>query len=139
MRRVIVCAIAGPLTVFAVRDKNVSSCARDTGSLPRLQRSLAAADTFLSMIWIFERGQEALRIETRVDNVTGDFIATVLWADGQSKEERFRAADAFRARLLALERQLAAEHWTQIGGPTLLEDGWHLGTAGVPPNINNPA
>ena len=40
---------------------------------------------------------------------------------------------------MALERQLAEEHWTQIGGPTFLENGWHLGTAGVPPNVNNPA
>ena len=91
------------------------------------------------MIWLFERGEEALRIETRVDTVTGDFVATVLWASGLSKEERFRDEHAFKARLLALERQLADEHWTQIGGPTLLKDGWHLGTTGVPPNINNPA
>jgi hypothetical protein len=91
------------------------------------------------MIWLFERGQEVLRIETRVDSATGDFVATVLWADGQSKEERFRGEDAFRARLLALERQLADEHWTQIGGPTVLTEAWHLGTSGVPPNVNNPA
>lgn len=91
------------------------------------------------MIWIFERGQEALRIETRFDSGTGDFVAIVFWADGQSKEERFRSESAFRSRLMALERQLADEHWNQIGGPTLLEDGWQLGTAGVPPNVNNPA
>ena len=105
----------------------------------RLQLSSVLADTLTTMIWLFERGEEALRIETRVDSVTGDFVATVLWASGQSKEERFRDEHAFKARLLALERQLADEHWTQIGGPTLLDDGWHLGTAGVPPNINNPA
>jgi hypothetical protein len=91
------------------------------------------------MIWIYERGQEALRIETRVDTTTGDFVAVVVWADGQKQEERFRTETAFRTRLLALERQLADEHWTQIGGPTVLEEGWHLGTAGVPPNVNNPA
>jgi hypothetical protein len=91
------------------------------------------------MVWIFEREQEALRIETRFDSATGDFVATTFWADGQSKEERFRSEDTFRARLMALERQLAEEHWTQIGGPTFLENGWHLGTAGVPPNVNNPA
>ena len=91
------------------------------------------------MIWLFERGQEALRIETRVDAITGEYVAAVLWANGQSEEERFRSEEAFKARLLALERQLANEHWTQIGGPTILADGWHLGTAGVPPNVNNPA
>jgi hypothetical protein len=91
------------------------------------------------MIWIFERGQEALRIETRVDTATGEYVATVLWANGQSQEERFRREDAFKARLLALERQLADEHWTQIGGPTILDEVWNLGSAGVPPNVNNPA
>jgi hypothetical protein len=91
------------------------------------------------MIWIFERGKEALRIETRVDGETGDYVAVTVWADGQKKEERFRSEESFRARLLALERQLADEHWTQIGGPTVIKDGWHLGTAGVPPNVNNPA
>ena len=91
------------------------------------------------MIWIFERGKEVLRIETRVDATSGDFVAVVFWADGQKKEERFRTEEAFKVRLLALERQLADEHWTQIGGPTVLEDGWHLGTAGVAPNVNNPA
>ena len=31
---------------------------------------------------------------------------------------------AFRSRILELESQLAVDQWTQVGGPTLLWDGW---------------
>ena len=79
------------------------------------------------MIWLFERGQEALRIETRCDNDAREYVATTYWPDGRSETERFTSVAAFRARLGALERQLAAEQWTQIGSPMLLSEGWRLG------------
>ena len=72
------------------------------------------------MIWLFERGQEALRIETRYDKDAGQYVATIYWPDGRSESERFPSEASFRARLGALERQLDAEHWQQIGGPKLL-------------------
>lgn len=31
------------------------------------------------MIWFFERGQEALRIETMHDTVAGVYVATIRW------------------------------------------------------------
>ena len=79
-----------------------------------------------AMIWIFERGHEALRLETRFDNVRDEFVLVVVWADQRRETERFRRQDAFDARLRALEQQLAGEHWTQVGSPTILRDGWRI-------------
>jgi hypothetical protein len=78
------------------------------------------------MIWLFERGGEAIRVETRFDNATTEYVAVVVWADGQSETERFTDYQAFYARILALEHKLAADEWSQIGPPTLMSDGWRL-------------
>ena len=75
------------------------------------------------MIWLYERGQEALRIETRYDKDLRQYVATMYWPDGRSESERFTSRESFHARLRALERQLAADQWQQIGGPKLLDEG----------------
>ena len=74
------------------------------------------------MIWLYERGQEALRIETTYDKDARQYVATIYWPDGRSESERFTSQASFHARLRALERQLAADHWQQIGGPKPLEE-----------------
>jgi hypothetical protein len=76
------------------------------------------------MIWLFERGQEALRLETRFDNDRGDFVLTIVWGDQRLEVHRFRSKEAFETQLRTLEAQLAAEQWTQIGPPAILPDGW---------------
>jgi hypothetical protein len=76
------------------------------------------------MIWLFERGDEVLRIETRVDNASGEYVLVSNWSDSAPRIERFRNHAEYEARLLALEGQLGAEHWTQVGSPTILPDGW---------------
>jgi hypothetical protein len=38
--------------------------------------------------------------------------------------ERFTDEQAFRARTIALEQQLDAEHWKQVGSPEILPPGW---------------
>ena len=76
------------------------------------------------MIWMFERGDEVLRLETRVDNASGDYVLVSTWADTDTRIERFRDHAEYQARILALEGQLAADHWTQVGSPTILSDGW---------------
>ena len=45
------------------------------------------------MIWLFERGNEAIRIETRKE--VGEFVLTVYWHDGQCQVERFADARGF--------------------------------------------
>lgn len=79
------------------------------------------------MIWLYERGTEALRLETRVDSVSGEYVLVVVWSDDRVETERFRDPAAFDTRLRQLERQLTAEHWTQAGSPTILSEGWKIG------------
>ena len=76
------------------------------------------------MIWIFERADEMLRLETRYDNRSGEFLLIIHRARG-SQVERFKNTITFRERLEVLETQLAAEQWT-AHGPTFLHDGWKL-------------
>jgi hypothetical protein len=76
------------------------------------------------MIWSFERGDEVIRLETRIDNGRGDYILVIEWSERPPETERFTDYGAYHARLLTLESQLAADNWTQIGSPKILADGW---------------
>lgn len=78
------------------------------------------------MIWMFERGREVLRLETRFDTAESEYVLVVIWSDERVETERFNDAAAFDLRLRTLERQLAAEHWVQVGAPTILSDGWKV-------------
>jgi hypothetical protein len=76
------------------------------------------------MLWIFERDEESLRLETHYDNDAREFVLVMHRPNGQ-QIERFRDTVTFRERLEALETQLAADHWKQQG-PLLLHDGWKI-------------
>lgn len=76
------------------------------------------------MIWSFERGDEVIRLVTRIDNGKGDYVLVIEWAERPSETERFTDYAAYQERLLALESQLAADRWTLIGSPEILPDGW---------------
>ena len=78
------------------------------------------------MIWLFERGREVLRLETRFDSVDNEYVLVVVWAGGRTETERFSDAAAFDLRLRLLEQQLAAEHWVQVGSPMIMSDGWKV-------------
>ena len=75
------------------------------------------------MIWLFERGREVLRLETRFDAAGDEYVLVVVWSD-RVETERFIDSAAFDSRLRALEQQLAAEQWVQVGSPTIVADGW---------------
>ena len=76
------------------------------------------------MIWLFERGDDVVRLETRFENATGEYVVVIAWAAREAETERFSDYDTFHARILALETQLDAEHWAQAGSPTILPRGW---------------
>ncbi len=76
------------------------------------------------MIWLFARGSEVLRLETRIDNASGEYILVSTWTDAPPRVERFLDYDAYDARVRELEARLAEEHWLQVGSPTILADGW---------------
>lgn len=76
------------------------------------------------MIWLFERGNEVVRLETRFDKASAEYVVVIGWTDRPSETERFLDFAPFHARILGLEQKLHADHWTQIGGPTIIPDGW---------------
>jgi len=76
------------------------------------------------MVWFYRNTSGDLRIETRVDDRTGEYVLDLVWPGGPVETERFVNEDAFRARTIALEHQLDTEQWTQIGTPEILPHGW---------------
>jgi hypothetical protein len=79
------------------------------------------------MIWMYERGAEVLRIETRFDAAASQF--ELIWhrPDGTTQVEKFSNETAFRARLESVEAALKTEHWNQAGPPKILREGWKEG------------
>ena len=78
------------------------------------------------MLWMFERNDESLRLETRYDNTTLEFVLIMRLPDGKQQIERFKDALTFRNRLEALQAQLESEQWTAVGSPVMLRDGWKI-------------
>jgi hypothetical protein len=77
------------------------------------------------MLWIYQRGAELLRVETRFDNDTNKYVLIVYREDGTEREERFENPKAFHSRLLTLQTQLDRERW-ESDGVRLLRDGWKI-------------
>jgi len=88
------------------------------------KRFLVAA---VYMIWLYERGPDVLRIETRFDNASSEFELVWHRPDGSSESERFPTEAAFKARLDAVEASLRTEQWNITGAPQVLPDGWRNG------------
>jgi hypothetical protein len=76
------------------------------------------------MVWFYKSPKGELRIETRVDDATGEYVLDLAWPGQPIETERFDNEDAFRARTVALEYQLEHEQWTQVGTPEILPHGW---------------
>jgi hypothetical protein len=77
------------------------------------------------VIWLFEREDEVLRIETRYDNDTSEFVAIVHYPDAQLMTKRFTDSDAYGRWLEAFERSLEDGDWARHkSGPVILPDGW---------------
>jgi len=76
------------------------------------------------MIWLYQRGPDVLRIETRFDNATSEFELVWHRPDGTTELERFATEALFRARLESVESDLKSEHWNINGSPRILSDGW---------------
>jgi hypothetical protein len=76
------------------------------------------------MLWFYERDTIVLRLETRYDSKTAEYVALLHHPDGRQELQRFRKLEPFRHWLVALERTLAADRWTQKGSLDILPDGW---------------
>jgi hypothetical protein len=76
------------------------------------------------MLWLFERDDDSVQLETRYDNETSEYIAEVTYPDGRREIERFSDRERFRQWLEGWETALEAEHWTRRGAPIILPTGW---------------
>jgi len=76
------------------------------------------------MVWFYTREQQSLAVETRYDNDTREYVATVTGAAGAVDTSRFPDAESFRTWLLALEHELTRQNWKPDGTPHILPDGW---------------
>jgi hypothetical protein len=76
------------------------------------------------MVWFYKRSDGSLRIETRFDSATNEYVLDLAWPAQPVMTERFSDAEAFEIRVQALERELDDEHWQQVGSPEILPHGW---------------
>ena len=76
------------------------------------------------MLWFFEREAQSLRLETRYDNDSSEYVVIVHWPDGREETERFTDQDTYRRRLVELENRLETDHWSRQGPPVVLPNGW---------------
>ena len=76
------------------------------------------------MVWLFERETQAVRVETRYDRETSEYVLLIHRPD-DSQIERFQNEVTFRNRSERLEQQFDSDQW-QRTGPFLLRDGWRL-------------
>jgi hypothetical protein len=68
------------------------------------------------MLWVFDREEESLRLETRDDNDRSDFVAIVTYHDGSERTERFLTLDDFWKWLGKFDRLLQEQQWAGRGG-----------------------
>ena len=76
------------------------------------------------MVWFYRRADGDLRVETRFDSATSEYVLEVAWPGRPVMTERFADTGTFETRVLELERQLDQEQWQQVGSPEILPHGW---------------
>jgi hypothetical protein len=64
------------------------------------------ASIFPVMVWVYEREDKALQVETRLDHNTGEYGAVLIWPDGKRETQRSEDAASFRNWLRDLEDDL---------------------------------
>jgi hypothetical protein len=92
--------------------------------LGRTARVFTTPEYNTGMVWLYEKQDSSLRIETRFDSATNEYVLEVTWPGRSPETERFTSIDAFRSRVLVLEQQLDAARWMQVGSPEILPHGW---------------
>jgi len=79
---------------------------------------------FHGMLWLFERNEQSLRLETHYDDKTSEYVVIVRSQDGEDNK-RFGTAHEFRSWLAMFEQRVEAQRWAlHSGGPVALPDEW---------------
>jgi hypothetical protein len=78
----------------------------------------------VSVLWFYSQDLLTVKIETRYDNDTEEYVLIVHRPSEDRQEERFVTLRMFRERILELQKQIRAEGWTQDGPPMIVPDGW---------------
>jgi hypothetical protein len=81
-------------------------------------------DRIANMVWTFERSNETLHIEMRIDHTRQEY-ALIIRADGAEQIDHFPDGVSFQMRVVALERQLAKEQW-HTDRTVPMRDAWKL-------------
>lgn len=76
------------------------------------------------MVWFYKWSHGTVRVETRQDSATNEFVLQIDWPGRPLAVERFRDARAFDTRIRALEGELEVEGCEQLGSPEILPYGW---------------
>lgn len=77
------------------------------------------------MVYIFERENAVIEVETRYATATKTFQIICRMADGKTTQESFRGEASFRSRLDEIRSGLESDAW-QTAGPHLLAEGWKI-------------
>jgi len=78
------------------------------------------------MIWMYERGDATMTIETRFNRDSASYELVWHEADGSKRLETFGTETEFRDRLAAIAIALEEQRWRQAGPPSLDPDGWRV-------------
>lgn len=78
------------------------------------------------MIWMYERGDATMTIETRFNKASS--LYELVWHEGNGTKrlETFVTESEFKERLSAIAIALQEQRWRQAGPPTLDPDGWRV-------------
>jgi len=77
------------------------------------------------MIWIYERGDATMTLETRFDRDSETY--ELIWHDADgSRVERFADQSTFQSRVTSVSNALSEQRWRQSGPPAIDPDGWKL-------------
>lgn len=77
------------------------------------------------MVYIFERQNEVIQVETRYANESKTFQIICRLADGTTTQESFGGEASFRSRLDEIRTGLERDAW-HTAGPHLLAEGWKI-------------
>jgi hypothetical protein len=75
------------------------------------------------VIWFFGRDDQGLRVETRNDSSTAEYLLVICGPDGD-QSERFTDVADFRSRLVQVENRLEIDRWNRTRDPAIVPDAF---------------